>query len=128
MDKLLEAALVHFEAGLRLDGGHVPTLLDMSVALLRKGDIVRAEMLCREALRLDGCSALGYNTLALALSAQGRFGSALKTVRLALFYGPELACVHRTAARLLRGQGQTHRAIIHYLKLLDVYFSYTYFI
>eukprot|EP00946_MAST-07B_sp_MAST-7B-sp1_P005005 g5005.t1 len=118
--ELLEAAIRHLQEGMRLDPAHTPTLIDMAVALLRKHEARRAELLCRDVLKLDNCSAMGYNTLASALAHQEKIGKAMKCIQQALFYAPESAAVHRNAASLLRAQGQTHRAIGHYLKVVEI--------
>ena len=118
--ELLEVAIKHLREGMRLDPTHVPTLIDMAVALLRKHEARRAELLCRDVLKLDECSAMGYNTLASALAHQEKIGKAMKCIKQALFYAPNSTAVHRNAASLLRAQGQTHRAIVHYMKLTEI--------
>ena len=44
----------------------------------------------------------------------------MKCIKQALFYAPNSTAVHRNAASLLRAQGQTHRAIVHYMKLTEI--------
>lgn len=117
---LLEAAIKHLEVSLKGDAAHVPSLVDMAVALLRKKQARQAELLCRRALKCDACSAMAFNTLASALAAQEKIGKAMKNITQALYYAPRSAAVHRNAAALLRAQAQTHAAIEHYLIIVEI--------
>jgi|TARA_B110000090_G_scaffold165072_1_gene182815 tetratricopeptide (TPR) repeat protein len=117
---LLEAAIKHLEVSLKGDAAHVPSLVDMAVALLRKKQARQAELLCRRALKCDACSAMAFNTLASALAAQDKIGKAMKNITQALYYAPRSAAVHRNAAALLRAQAQTHAAIEHYLIIVEI--------
>ena len=118
--ELLAAAIKHLEVGLQYDHAHVPSLVDMSVALLRKKQARQAELLCRRALKHDSCSAMAFNTLASALAAQDKVGKAMKEIQQALYYAPRSAAVRRNAAALLRAQAKTHAAIEHYLVIIEL--------
>lgn len=118
--ELLSVAIKHLEKAIKLDPSHVPSLIDMGVALLRKREARQAELICLDVLKLDKCNAMGYNTLASALANQDKIGKAMKAIQQALFYAPKSAAVNRNAAALFRLQGQTHRAIAHYLKLTEI--------
>jgi tetratricopeptide (TPR) repeat protein len=117
---LLAAAIKHLEVALKYDSSHVPSLIDMAVALLRKKQAQAAELLCRRALKCDACSAMAFNTLASALARQDKVGKAMKNITQALYYAPRSAAVRRNAAALLRAQGQTHAAIEHYLIIIQL--------
>ena len=116
--ELLEAAFKHLKIALKYDPGHVATLIDMGVALLRTGQASRAESYARLALEQDACSAMAYNTLASAQAAQQKTGKAMKSVGMALYYAPESAAIRRNYASLLRASGQTHKAIEHYMAIV----------
>lgn len=117
---LLQAAVKHLEVALKADAAHVPSLIDMAVALLRKKQARAAELLCRRALKCDACSAMAFNTLASALAAQDKVGKAMKNITQALYYAPRSAAVRRNAASLLRAQAQTHGAIQHYMIIIEL--------
>jgi tetratricopeptide (TPR) repeat protein len=118
--QLLAGAIKHLEVALQLNQGHVPSLVDMAVALIRKKQARQAELLCRRALKHDACSAMAFNTLASALAGQDKVGKAMKEIQQALYYAPRSAAVRRNAAALLRAQAQTHAAIEHYLVIIEL--------
>jgi tetratricopeptide (TPR) repeat protein len=118
--ELLEAAVKHLEVALKLDHAHVPSLVDMAVALIRKKQSRQAELLCHRALKHDACSAMAFNTLASALVAQDKVGKAMKNITQALYYAPRSVAVRRNAASLLRAQAQTHAAIEHYMIIIQL--------
>lgn len=99
-----DAALIQYEAALRLRPQYVDALFNMGEALATKGKPAEAERYYRDALRLKPSFAEAHNNLAIILAQEGKTVEAVRHFEAALDIRPDYETAKQNLRLLLRKQ------------------------
>lgn len=108
----LDAAIKHFEAGVRLKPDNYKAHINLGRALAEQGKFDQAEQHFRTALRISPLDADAHKFYGIALAGQGQFERAVLHLREALRSRPDVEA-HLQMADVYRGLGKPERAIAH---------------
>jgi tetratricopeptide (TPR) repeat protein len=110
----VEAAIVHYRAGLAVKPDMPDAHNNLARALARRGEFDEAMHHYRESLRIDPAQYLAYYNLGVALEQTGRLQEAMDQYQEAIRRRPEFPDAHNNLATVLYKLGRLQEAVVRY--------------